>query len=89
MNDLFRIGSATKPFVAVVMLQLVEEGEIALDDPITDYLPSEIVANIANAGSCWRGQAAGGGTACVRPPLVVRVQRRVRVYEFDAACAYP
>jgi len=48
-DDLFRIGSTTKPFVAVLMLQLVEEGEIGLDDPIVDYLPEDVVANIANA----------------------------------------
>lgn len=48
-DDLFRIGSITKPFVATLMLQLVDEGLIALDDPIADYLPSEIVSNVQNA----------------------------------------
>nr|SBO91433.1 D-alanyl-D-alanine carboxypeptidase [Nonomuraea gerenzanensis] len=35
----FRIGSVTKTFVATVVLQLVDEGELALDDPIEQYLP--------------------------------------------------
>ena len=35
----FRVGSNTKPFVAAVVLQLVDEGLIGLDDPLTDYLP--------------------------------------------------
>ena len=48
-DDLFRIGSVTKPLVATVVLQLVDAGAIALDDPIADYLPPEIVANVANA----------------------------------------
>ncbi|KAA8886241.1 beta-lactamase family protein [Nocardia colli] len=35
----FRIGSITKTFVATVLLQLVGEGRIRLDDPVSHYLP--------------------------------------------------
>lgn len=35
----FRVGSNTKPYTAVVILQLVEEGLVGLDDDITDYFP--------------------------------------------------
>jgi CubicO group peptidase (beta-lactamase class C family) len=35
----FRIGSITKPFTAVVILQLVAEGKLRLEDPITKHLP--------------------------------------------------
>jgi D-alanyl-D-alanine carboxypeptidase len=34
-----RVASNTKMFVATVVLQLVEEGALALDAPIDDYLP--------------------------------------------------
>ncbi len=34
-----RVGSNTKPVVAVVVLQLVEEGLVALDEPVDTYLP--------------------------------------------------
>ena len=34
-----RIGSNTKTFTAVVILQLVQEGKISLDEPIETYLP--------------------------------------------------
>ncbi|MDA3645437.1 beta-lactamase family protein [Saccharopolyspora indica] len=34
-----RIGSSTKTFTAVVVLQLVAEGRIGLDDPVADQLP--------------------------------------------------
>lgn len=34
-----RIGSNTKTFTAVVVLQLVQEGRIALDAPVEQYLP--------------------------------------------------
>ncbi|KQV04790.1 MULTISPECIES: serine hydrolase [unclassified Kitasatospora] len=34
-----RIGSNTKTFTAVVVLQLVGEGKVALDEPVETYLP--------------------------------------------------
>lgn len=37
-NDRFRIGSITKTFNAAMVLQLVEAGEIGLDDPLDDHL---------------------------------------------------
>jgi D-alanyl-D-alanine carboxypeptidase len=38
-DDRFRAGSVMKSLVAVVTLQLVEEGRISLDDPLTTVLP--------------------------------------------------
>ncbi|MFE7135074.1 serine hydrolase domain-containing protein [Streptomyces sp. NPDC057638] len=35
----FRIGSVTKSFSAAVLLQLVDEGKLDLDRPVTAYLP--------------------------------------------------
>jgi CubicO group peptidase (beta-lactamase class C family) len=35
----FRIGSVTKQFVATIIMQLVQEGKIGLNDPITRYIP--------------------------------------------------
>ena len=37
--DRFRIGSVTKTFSAVVLLQLVDEGRLVLDAPVDRYLP--------------------------------------------------
>ncbi|MEM9111386.1 MAG: serine hydrolase domain-containing protein [Planctomycetota bacterium] len=34
----FRIASMTKPFLGVVMLQLVDEGRLKLDDPVAKYV---------------------------------------------------
>lgn len=36
---IFRIGSITKQFTAVAILQLVEQGKISLDDDITKFIP--------------------------------------------------
>jgi D-alanyl-D-alanine carboxypeptidase len=35
----FRIGSVTKQFTAVSVLMLMEQGKLALDDPLTRFLP--------------------------------------------------
>lgn len=46
----FRAGSILKPFVAVTILQLVEEGKLWLDAPIAEVLPGEYKSIFANAG---------------------------------------
>jgi D-alanyl-D-alanine carboxypeptidase len=40
MNDYFRIGSNTKTMTSTVILQLVQEGKLKLDDPISKYVPT-------------------------------------------------
>lgn len=39
VDSIFRIYSMTKPVVSVVAMQLVEEGRIRLDDPVTQHIP--------------------------------------------------
>ncbi|MEM9493086.1 MAG: serine hydrolase domain-containing protein, partial [Myxococcota bacterium] len=38
-DTLFRLASMTKPIVSAAVMMLVEDGELALDDPIATYLP--------------------------------------------------
>jgi D-alanyl-D-alanine carboxypeptidase len=38
----FAIGSVTKPLTAAQVMQMVEAGELALDDPATEYLPRDL-----------------------------------------------
>src|SRR5260370_25194354 len=38
-DTLFRIASMTKPVTSLAALMLVEEGQIALDDPVLRWLP--------------------------------------------------
>ena len=38
-ETLFHMASVTKPFVATAVMQLVEEGIVALDDPVVRRLP--------------------------------------------------
>lgn len=39
IDDYFRIGSITKPLTAALVLQLIDEGLIALDEPVETYIP--------------------------------------------------
>jgi CubicO group peptidase (beta-lactamase class C family) len=38
-DTVFRIGSITKQFSAAVLLQLIHEGKLSLDDPLSKFLP--------------------------------------------------
>ena len=38
-NTVYRIGSITKPFTAVMLMQLVAAGKLQLSDPVERYLP--------------------------------------------------
>ena len=39
-DSIFRIASMTKPVTSVAVMMLVQEGDIGLDDPISQYLPA-------------------------------------------------
>ncbi len=38
-DTMFRLGSITKQFTAAVILQLVQEGKVSLDDPVSRFFP--------------------------------------------------
>ncbi len=41
-NTIYEIGSITKVFTSLILADMVEEGEISLDDPIDKFLPKEV-----------------------------------------------
>jgi D-alanyl-D-alanine carboxypeptidase len=45
MDGYFRMGSNTKTFVSVVVLQLVAEGRLSLDDTVERWLPGVVTGN--------------------------------------------
>ena len=45
-DDQFIISSGTKMYTAVTTLKLVEQGKLNLDDPISLYLPEELVSQL-------------------------------------------
>lgn len=54
-DAIFRIMSMTKPVTSIAFMQLVEQGKIALSDPVAKYIPE-----FANLGVFVAG---GGGTS--------------------------
>lgn len=55
----FGIGSITKVFIATVILQLVEEGKLALSDRVDLYLTSKVLRDIDRAGNATVHQLLG------------------------------
>ena len=45
IDDHFRIGSNTKTMTSTVILQLVQEGKLSLDDPISKFRPASRTAS--------------------------------------------
>jgi serine-type D-Ala-D-Ala carboxypeptidase/endopeptidase len=41
-DTIFEIGSATKVFTSLLLADMVQHGEVALDDPVSKYLPQTV-----------------------------------------------
>ena len=48
-EDRFPTASITKPFTAVVTMQLVEEGVLSLEDTMDEWLPERVTSQIPNS----------------------------------------
>lgn len=46
-NDRFRIGSASKTFVGMAALRLINQGRLGFEHPISTYLPTKVLNNYA------------------------------------------
>ncbi|MDT7552722.1 MAG: hypothetical protein QOI16_1258, partial [Pseudonocardiales bacterium] len=73
-DSLFRIASLTKPITAAAVMVLIEEGRIALEDPIGKWLP-ELAAPVV--------------VRTPQSPLddVVPAQRSITVFDVLTGCA--
>jgi D-alanyl-D-alanine carboxypeptidase len=56
-GDQFIISSMTKMITAATAMKLVEKGELALDDPISLYLPAELVSQLLVLDGVSYGEA--------------------------------
>ena len=61
-DDIFRIYSMTKPLTSVAVMILVEEGAVALDDPVSKFIPEFAGVTVLNE--------AGERVAPARPMTV-------------------
>ncbi len=54
-DAIFRIYSMTKPLTAMALLMLLEEGKVALDDPVHRYIPGFEHLRVATGGDLESG----------------------------------
>ena len=68
-DSIFRIASMTKPVTSVAVMMLVQEGDIGLADPVSDYLPAfkgeQVIENFNAADKTYTSRPASG-------PITVR-----------------
>jgi CubicO group peptidase (beta-lactamase class C family) len=70
-DDIFRIYSMTKPITSVAIMMLLEEGKIALDDPVSKYIPSWKDLGVYVMGYLETFQTR----PCARPMMVIDLLR--------------
>jgi len=63
-DSIFRIASMTKPVTSLAVMMLVEQKQLALDDPLTKYLPDYGQLTVATT---WRDDRAFDGRPPKRP----------------------
>ena len=78
-DALVRIASMTKPLTSVAFMQLVEQGKVALDDPVARVLPE-----LAKLGV----YAGGGGAVPFMPPTPTRPIRFVDLLTHMSGLTY-
>jgi CubicO group peptidase (beta-lactamase class C family) len=71
-DTIFRIYSMTKPITSVALMMLVEEGKIALDDPVARYIPEWRNLGVFVAGTHKMGFQT---RPCTRPMQVIDLLR--------------
>jgi CubicO group peptidase (beta-lactamase class C family) len=71
-DTIFRIYSMTKPITSVALMMLVEQGRIALDDPVHKYIPEWKNLGVFVAGTHKLGFQT---RPCARPMQVVDLLR--------------
>ena len=72
----FRIASVAKMFTAVATLQLVEDGKLALDDPVGKHLPDYPNKDVATKVTVRHLLSHTGGTGGISVDDVIRLQLR-------------
>ena len=70
-DTLFRIYSMTKPLTSTAFMMLVEEGLVALDDPVSKFIPEWKDMGVFDGGVLQAFRAK----PCDRPMLIVDLLR--------------
>jgi CubicO group peptidase (beta-lactamase class C family) len=68
-DAIFRIASQTKALTSVAAMQLAEEGRLALDDPVSRYIPAFARTTVASGPTPAAPSSARGGRSPIRDLL--------------------
>src|SRR5947207_9857255 len=68
-DALFRIASQTKALTTVAILSLVEEGALAVGDPVSRYIPAFAHTTVATKSDTGLVTRAAGRPITIRDPL--------------------
>jgi D-alanyl-D-alanine carboxypeptidase len=88
VDSQFGIASGTKPIIAAQIMQLVEAGEVSLDAPATDYLPTDFTFD-TNGATIRQLLSHRSGIPDWYDDLEQRFKKdRSRVWELDEVLAF-
>ncbi len=73
-EDMFRLASMTKLVTSVAAMQLVEAGQLGLDDPLSRHLP---------AFGTLRVRGADGALAATRPPTIRELMTHTAGFSYN------
>ena len=79
-DAIFRIYSMTKPITSVALLMLLEEGKIALDDPVHRYIPGFALLGVFAGGNLANGFLT---VPAARPMKVIDLMRHTSGLTYD------
>lgn len=68
-QSVFEIGSITKTFTGILLANLVLKGEVKLDDPLQNYLPTGVTAPTRNGAAITLAHMANHTSALPRMPF--------------------
>ena len=63
-DTVYEIGSITKVFTSLILADMVERGEVKLDDPVSKFLPATVTVPGRNGRQIWRPLFLRGPTTC-------------------------
>jgi CubicO group peptidase (beta-lactamase class C family) len=66
-DSIFRLYSMSKPITSVAAMMLVEEGKLALDDPVAKYIPAFAGVKVASEGIDESGKPVLAVEPAIRP----------------------
>ena len=74
-KTIFRLSSLTKAITSVVAMQLIEDGKIKLDDPVSKYIPSFANMKVGEEKKAEDGSKTLELVALTRPITVLDLMR--------------